>query len=127
MPSRRALDVNLECVAAIHEWGAFRCKVAIEVRRYIKGNSYPTSDYHEQGMLQAEEMISENPLDPTIPREVWLRKPHTQVVPNKKAKQRRTLCRNKQTGGADFLRAAPQAFSRSIRRTGGPLHGRQAS
>ncbi|MFS0722535.1 hypothetical protein [Paenibacillus sp. 1P07SE] len=33
-------------------------------------------------------------------RKVWTRKPHTQVVINKKAEQRRTFCRKGGTDGA---------------------------
>lgn len=36
-------------------------------------------------------------------RKVWTRKPHTQVVMNKKAEQRRTFCRKGGTDGAVYL------------------------
>ena len=36
-------------------------------------------------------------------RKVWTRKPHTQVVINKKAEQRRTFCRKGGTDGAVYL------------------------
>jgi hypothetical protein len=42
--------------------------------------------------------------NPVIGRIGWNRKPQTQVVQNKKAEQRRTLCRNKgRNDGADFF------------------------
>ena len=37
--------------------------------------------------------IREGHLDPTASRQTWSRKPMSQVVPNKKAEQRRTYCR----------------------------------
>ncbi len=46
--------------------------------------------------------IREGGLDPTIARGTWLRKPQTQVVPNKKAESRRAACRRWQ-GRGDFL------------------------
>ncbi|WP_020616550.1 hypothetical protein [Paenibacillus daejeonensis] len=39
-------------------------------------------------------------------RKVWTRKPHTQVVINKKAEQRRTFCRKGGTDGAVYLYTA---------------------
>lgn len=45
--------------------------------------------------------------NPEISRMLWHRKPHTQVVQNKKAEQRRTQCRHKGSrDGADFIIAA---------------------
>ncbi|WP_240703020.1 hypothetical protein [Cohnella luojiensis] len=42
--------------------------------------------------------------NPEISRNQWHRKPHTQVVQNKKAEQRRTQCRLRGSrDGADFL------------------------
>ncbi|WP_237699870.1 hypothetical protein [Alicyclobacillus acidocaldarius] len=46
--------------------------------------------------------VREGGLDPTISRGMWLRKPQTQVVPNKKAESRRAACRRWQ-GRGDFL------------------------
>ncbi|WP_195575337.1 hypothetical protein [Paenibacillus sp. 1001270B_150601_E10] len=37
----------------------------------------------------------EHALNPEIRRTVWQRKPFTQAVPNKKAEQRRSMCRRK--------------------------------
>lgn len=46
--------------------------------------------------------------NPEISRSWWQRKPQTQVVQNKKAEQRRTLCRQKGSrDGADFLGKQP--------------------
>jgi len=39
-------------------------------------------------------------------RKLWTRKPHTQVVINKKAEQRRTFCRRGGTDGAVFALGA---------------------
>ncbi|EPY06089.1 hypothetical protein PAALTS15_16461 [Paenibacillus alvei TS-15] len=39
-------------------------------------------------------------LDPSLLRGSWTRKPYTQVVPNKKAEQRRSLCRKRVDDGA---------------------------
>jgi hypothetical protein len=45
--------------------------------------------------------------NPEISRLLWHRKPHTQVVQNKKAEQRRTQCRHKGSrDGAGFFIAA---------------------
>lgn len=50
----------------------------------------------------------EGQLDPTMHRGQWQRKPHTQVVQNKKAIQRRTHCRKKgNRDGADFFGIYP--------------------
>ena len=38
--------------------------------------------------------------DPTLFRNEWNRKPQTQVVPNRKAEQRRSCCRNRSEDGA---------------------------
>jgi len=43
--------------------------------------------------------VREGGLDPTISRGMWLRKPQTQVVPNKKAESRRAACRRWQGRG----------------------------
>lgn len=42
--------------------------------------------------------VREHQLDPEIRRQQWTRKPQTQVVMNKKAEQRRNMCR---TSGHD--------------------------
>lgn len=42
--------------------------------------------------------------NPEMSRVQWQRKPHTQIVQNKKAEQRRTHCRKKGSrDGADFI------------------------
>lgn len=43
--------------------------------------------------------IREGHLDPIIKRNVWNRKPMTQVVPNRKKEERRTFCRKKGEDG----------------------------
>jgi hypothetical protein len=46
-------------------------------------------------------------LNPETSRNQWHRKPQTQIVLNKKAEQRRTLCRQQGSrDGADFLLTA---------------------
>ncbi|MFC5530913.1 hypothetical protein [Cohnella yongneupensis] len=46
----------------------------------------------------------EGKLNPEMQRGQWQRKPHTQVVTNKKAEQRRTQCHHKGSrDGADLL------------------------
>lgn len=45
-------------------------------------------------------MIREGKLDPVLRRGEWMRKPQTQVVPNRKAEQRRSFCRKNGEDGA---------------------------
>ncbi|MCG7409670.1 hypothetical protein MH117_19890 [Paenibacillus sp. ACRRX] len=42
-----------------------------------------------------QKLERENKLNPELSRQAWQRKPMTQVVPNKKAEQRRSMCRSK--------------------------------
>ncbi len=51
--------------------------------------------------------IREGGLGPTIARGTWLRKPQTQVVPNKKAESRRAACRRWQGRGDFFALQTP--------------------
>ncbi|ACV58162.1 hypothetical protein Aaci_1129 [Alicyclobacillus acidocaldarius subsp. acidocaldarius DSM 446] len=51
--------------------------------------------------------VREGGLDPTISRGTWLRKPQTQVVPNKKAENRRAACRRWQGRGEFFALQSP--------------------
>ncbi|RJG17758.1 hypothetical protein [Paenibacillus thiaminolyticus] len=44
-------------------------------------------------------------INPDIVRNTWTRKPHTQIVPNKKAEQRRMACR-KGRGAVPYFPAA---------------------
>ncbi len=47
-----------------------------------------------------KKMMREGRPDPTLLRNEWNRKPQTQVVPNRKAEQRRSCCRNRGEDGA---------------------------
>ncbi|MCY9516856.1 hypothetical protein [Paenibacillus apiarius] len=46
-------------------------------------------------------------MNPELIRNCWMRKPRTQIVPNKKAEQRRKLCRKGIDDGAVFIFPAP--------------------
>jgi len=54
--------------------------------------------------------VREGGLDPTISRGMWLRKPQTQVVPNKKAESRRAACRRWQERGDFFVLRSSHQF-----------------
>lgn len=52
---------------------------------------------------QRKKMIREGRLNPVISRNMWARKPATQIVKNKKAEQRRSFCRKSRSNSADFF------------------------
>ncbi|WP_096182161.1 hypothetical protein [Effusibacillus lacus] len=47
--------------------------------------------------------VREGSLDPTLHRNVWNRKPQTQIVNNRKAEERRSFCRKKHEDGALYF------------------------
>ena len=56
-----------------------------------------------QSSRQRHKRIREGKPDPAIQRQEWMRKPQTQVVPNRKAENRRTYCRRgSEDGGLIF-------------------------
>ena len=56
------------------------------------------------GISNRQKQIRERHVDPTLHRQQWRRKPQTQVVPNKKAENRRNHCRKHGDDGGFVLR-----------------------
>lgn len=67
---------------------------------HIAGKKRSNVSAHAQ--RQRHKKIREGKLDPAISRQLWQRKPQTQVVPNQKAENRRTHCRKQVEDGVFF-------------------------